>query len=298
MVKATGKQSEIALFFSSLFPALLLLRRNDPLRMAGATAFFTTFGLPPIIFLLARLFGLIFGPRLVGRGLLQNLSNNLGPEGAQQVRGVIRTIRGFDDHWYVVVLVFMFLFFVATTLFMVIKNSINQIWKVPEIEHPGMMSGVFMRLRSFAVIMLVGILFFADLLAKSLEAIGGKYVEGMIKGGSLYFKFIFGELSGALIVAAWFIVLFRFITNGRPRWKAAIIGGLLTGVLFSAGRYLLRGLLVNGNVGKLYGASGSFVLVLLFVFYTSFILYFGASFIAVYSDKKKWPLFNKPAEKL
>lgn len=93
-----------------------------------------------------------------------------------------------------------------------------------------------------------------------------------------------------IIVAAWFILLFRFLADGRPTWKAAVIGGSLTGILYIAGKLLLRLLLVKSNIGYLYGAAGSFVLVLLFVFYSSFILYYGACFIAVYSEMKKWPI--------
>jgi membrane protein len=93
-----------------------------------------------------------------------------------------------------------------------------------------------------------------------------------------------------LIVALWFTVLFRFLADAKPSWKASFAGGFLTAILFAAGRWLLKLLLVNSNIGHLYGPSGSFVLVLLFVFYSSFILYYGACFIAVYSEKKKWPI--------
>ena len=103
------KLPEVHIFFSSLLPSFRLLRRNDPLRLAGATAFFTTFALPPIVFLLAQLFGLFLSPRMVGRGLIENLSENLGEEGASQVREVIKSIRGFDDSWYVIVFGFLFL---------------------------------------------------------------------------------------------------------------------------------------------------------------------------------------------
>lgn len=285
-----GKQTAIALFFSCLLPSFRLLKKNDPLRLAGATAFFTTFALPPIVFLLAQLFGLFYDPRKVGRGLIENLSNSVGQEGAQPIREVIRSILRFNDSWYVIVLGFLFLFFVATTLFIVIKNSLNQLWQVTKKKHRGFIGDVFTRLRSFAVIMLVGILFFANLFFKSIESVGGKYFEELLEGSSFYFSLIFGELSSIIIVAAWFIILFRFLSDGRPTWKAAIVGGLLTGILFTAGRFILRALLVEGNIAGLYGASGSFVLVLLFVFYTSFIIYYGACFIAVYSEKQGWAI--------
>ena len=106
----------------------------------------------------------------------------------------------------------------------------------------------------------------------------------------IYIRTILGNLASVIIVAAWFILLFRYLADARPSWKASIIGGLLTGILFIAGRLVLRFFLVGSNVGHLYGASGSFVLLLLFVFYSSFILYFGACFIAVYSEKKGWAI--------
>ncbi|MGZ8559032.1 MAG: YhjD/YihY/BrkB family envelope integrity protein, partial [Chitinophagaceae bacterium] len=85
-------------------------------------------------------------------------------------------------------------------------------------------------------------------------------------------------------------VLFRYLADGRPSWRVAIAGGCLTGVLFAAGKTLLSFLIKNSNISTLYGASGSIVLVLLFVFYASFILYFGASFIKVYADYIQQPL--------
>lgn len=290
MIQSGKKQTELGMLAGSLLPSLQLLRRNDPLRLAGATAFFTTFALPPIIFILAQLFGLLTAPKMIGRGLLENLSQSLGDQGAQQVREVISSIRGFSHSNYVVIPGFIFLLFVATTLFAVIRDSFEQIWAIKDKEKESFAAGLGSRLKSFAVILFVGILFFAELLLRSIETLGGNYIEKIFGGGIIYFKIVFSEVTAALIVSTWFVILFRFLTHGRPRWKASFIGGLLTGILFIGGRFILKALLVKGNVGLLYGASGSMVLVLLFVFYTSFMLYFGASFIKVYSDKKGWGL--------
>jgi len=256
--------------------------------MAAATAFFSTFALPPIIFILAQLFGLFIDRQIIGRGLLQRISNIIGTESAGQVRQVIRSIRGFSDAWYVIVFGFIFLVFVATTLFAVIKNSLNQIWSIGVKAHPGLLFSLSMRMKSFGVIMLIGILFFADLVFDSLGTIARNYVDEIWKGGGVYFKGILNEIVSVLIVAAWFILLFRFLADGKPSWKASFIGGLVTGILFTAGRLLLRFLLVDSNISHLYGSSASVILLLLFVFYSSFILYYGACFIAVYSKNKEW----------
>ena len=283
-----SKQKEFFLLGSSIVPSLILLRKNDPLRLAGATAFFTTFALPFIVFILARFFGLFVGNKIVGHGLIQNIASNLGTDAAEQVRQVIHSIRSFNSNWYVIIFGFAFLLFVATSLFGVIRNSLDQIWQVTVKENAGIVFTLGARLRSFAVILLVGILFFANLFLRSIETIGGNYFNGLFSGGILYFKFFCNQMNSVLIVTTWFIILFRFLADGKPTWKAAIIGGLLTGILFSIGRFILRTLLINSNVSHLYGPSGSFVLILLFVFYTSFIMYYGACFIAVYSQKKHW----------
>lgn len=283
-----SKLNELSILAGSLRPSLALFSKNDPLRMAGATAFFTTFALPPIVFLLAQLFGLFIGRGKMGRGLLENISNTLGPEGAEQVRQVIKSIRGFGDSWFVIIIGCFFLFFVATTLFNVIKNSLDQLWQIGIKERPGLLFLIAIRLRSFAVIILVGILFFANLLFESLEIIAGNYFDAIFKGGGVYFKTVLGKIGSVVIVAAWFIILFRYLADGRPSWKASFIGGLLTGILFTVGKLLLQVLLVDSNIGRLYGPSGSLVLILLFVFYSAFILYYGACFIAIYSEKKGW----------
>ncbi len=290
MVHKRSLRYELLVIMESLRDAVSLFRRNDPLRMAAATAFFSTFALPPIIFILAQLFGLFIDRQMIGRGLLERISNILGTEGAGQVRQVIRSIRGFSDAWYVIVFGFIFLVFVATTLFTVIKNSLNQIWSIGVKEHPGLLFRLSIRMKSFGVIMLIGILFFADLVFDSLGTITRNYVDEIWKGGGIYFKGFLNEVVSVLIVAAWFILLFRFLADGKPSWKASFIGGLVTGILFTTGRLLLRFLLVDSNISHLYGSSASVILILLFVFYSALILYYGACFIAVYSQKKEWSI--------
>jgi membrane protein len=285
-----AKRNELYLLTASFLPSLRLLGKNDPLRMAGATAFFTTFALPPIVFILVQLFGLFIGQRNMGQALMDNITGILGKEGAGQVRVVIRSIRGFNDSWYVILSGCLFLFFIATTLFNVMKNSLNQLWNIGVKERPGLLFLLSIRLRSFAVILLVGLLFCADLMLESFRVVAESYLDSAWPAGAAFFKGFLGGITSVVIVAVWFMMLFRFLADGRPGWKACTVGGLLTAILFSVGRLLLHVLLVESNIGHLYGTSGSFVLILLFVFYSSFILYFGGCFIAVYSGIKGWSI--------
>lgn len=266
------------------------LKKNDPLRLAGATSFFATFAIPPILIILFQLFTIFLSRRLVGPEMSAILSDTLGPDTARQIRITTRGFRTIAQSWYTAAAGFVFLVFVATTLFVVIKNSLNVIWKVRVREKPGFLFYLRLRGRSFLVILAAGILFLAGLLLDGFKVLAGKYVDRVIPGGGSFLSGALNEVTGALIMTIWFFVIFRFLADARPPRKVAIYGGILTGILFSVGKALLAILLIRSNIGSIYGASGSLVLLLLFVFYASFILYFGAAFVKVYAEASQQPL--------
>jgi membrane protein len=280
--KRTGLLGLLRLSFNEI-------KKNDPLRMAGATAFFTSFALPPIMLILFEVFSLFLSKRLVGRELRELIADTLGKDGAKQV---LQTARGFNtlaSNWYIAAGGFLFLVFVATTLFSVIKNSLNEIWNIGVKEKPGFLFNVKLRARSFAIILVAGILFLAGIVLDSFELLAGNYIQSIWSQGGVYFTSALNEIVGAVIVTTWFIVLFRYLADGRPSWRVSIAGGCLTGVLFSVGKEILSLLMRNSNLNNIYGASASIVLILLFVFYSSFILYYGASFIKVYAEHRNEP---------
>lgn len=269
--------------WSLLRQSFVELRNNDPLRMAGATSFFTTFALPPILIILFQLFGLFLSRRVVGSEMGEILSNTLGEEGARQIRVTTRGFRTMAQNWYMAAGGFLFLVFVATTLFTVIRNTLHDIWKIKTKNSRGIVAGLRLRGRSLLVILLVGLLFLVGLLLDVFEVLAGNYMQKIWPAGSPFFAGALNEIISVIIVTVWFIFLFRYLADARPSWKVAVTGGCLTGILFSAGKALLSFLIRNSNANTIYGASGSLVLLLLFVFYASFILYFGASFIKVYA---------------
>ncbi len=275
------------LFFKHLRIAFKLFQKNDPLRLAGATAFFANFALPPILLILIRLFGFFVDRRTFATRLFDRLSSILDDSSITQIREILRNIRGVDYNWWATILSFVFFVFVATTLFGVIKSSLDQIWSIGLSEKMGILFNLKLRGRSMIIILLAGILFFVGLLTDSIQAFIGSYINNAAPTFAKIFLSILNELLFIAIVTTWFAVLFRFLTNGRPSWRVAIKGGLLTGILFTLGKYILRVMLPLSNIGNVYGASGSIVLIMLFVFYSSFIFYFGACFVKVLSDAGK-----------
>ena len=278
------------LFFIRFSAAFRLFQKNDPLRLAGATAFFANFALPPILLILIRLFGFFMDRKTLAARLFERLANILDDDSTGQIRQTLRNIRGIDHQWYATLISFVFFLFVATTLFNVIKNSMDQIWSIGKKEHVGFMFTMKLRARSMVIILLAGLLFLVGFLTDSIQAFIGAYINTAAPTFGKFFLSVLNQLLFIAIVMVWFTILFRFLTNGRPTWKAALRGGILTAVLFTFGKYILRILLPLSGIGNVYGASGSIVLIMLFVFYSSFIFYFGACYVKVLSDDKETPI--------
>jgi membrane protein len=245
--------------------AFQLFRQNDPLRMAAATSFFVSFALPPIFYILIVILGLFGSPRIVGHDLFQQLSVGLNASIASQVRDVVRNIHRLPLNLGMKIGGFVFLLFVATTLFEVVKNSINQLWKIRQTANQGPGFALVNRIRSVGIILLAGVLFSVVLLGDA----GGWLLP--LHVNAIYYRLI---MFGAMTL--WFFVLLKYLSYGRPAAKIAWAGAFFTTLLFSVGQQLLQRLLNYENMKVIYGTSTSLALLLLFVFYCSFIFYFGA----------------------
>jgi membrane protein len=283
-----GPKKILALFGQ----ALRHLLANDPLRMAGATAFFTSFALPPILVILIQILRLFLDPRTVRTELFRSLSGIVGPETVRQIVNVLRSIRGLAHNWWITIGGFIFLLFVATTLFMVIKSSINQLWRV-KARTPGLLKGLRTRAQSLFVILIAGVLFVIGIIAEGIRVFLGERIFDISPMLSFYFSGILNYVFSVLIVMFWFVMLFRFLPDARPTWSVAFAGALVTALLFTIGKLILHWLLSYSNINTLYGTSTSIVLLLLFVFYSSLILYYGASFTRAWGQFKGKPVLPR-----
>jgi membrane protein len=284
------RSSGIITLSGLLRKAFGLLKRNDPLRLAGATAFFTSFALPAILIILIQIFGLFLTPRVMGQHLMEHLSQILGPGTVGDLRKTLRNVRQLASSWYVAAGGFLFLVFVSTTLFTVIKDSLNQLWGIKVIDKPGVAFVLKMRMKSLVVILLAGLLFTIVMLGEALWALLSEYIREIWGNGDLVLEKLLNQVISVIFVTIWFGVLFRLLPDGRPRWKIAFTGGFFTSLLFTLGKLALGVLLSYSNMQTIYGASTSMVLLLLFVFYSSFIFYYGACFTKIWAQHVGRPI--------
>ncbi|WP_315817418.1 YihY/virulence factor BrkB family protein [Paraflavitalea speifideaquila] len=196
--------------------------------MAAATAFFTTFALPAILIILIQIFGLIMGRRAIGHQLFTGLTDILGPNAVEEMRATLRNVRLLTQSWYIAAAVFIFLLFVATTLFKVIRDSLNQLWEIRVKEGVGIKFQLRQRGRSFVVILLAGILFLAVLLVEGTFSLLPDKVVFLVR--------VFKQLVSVIAATAWFTILFKYIADGFTSWKVTLAGAFFTGMLFTLGK--------------------------------------------------------------
>ncbi len=283
--------SEFAYILRRSFSRLLL---NDPLRLGASTAFFTLFALPPILFILSTAFSAIFRGAIERGALFKHLSTLIGKNTAFDVQVILENISGISSEPLIIFLGSVFLLFVSTTLFIVIQNSLQQVWHIRNRLNFSFKDILIDRFVCLALILLSGLLFIFGLLSDFALA----YLERLLRNFdheiSVAWLRVLNSFVSMLLFSLWFAILYRYLPHARISWKAIRPGALLTGFLFSLGTYIIRILLVNSNFDTIYGTAGSVVILLLFVFYSSFILYFGASFIYTFALHHNLEIELKP----
>ncbi|MEO5682810.1 MAG: YihY/virulence factor BrkB family protein [Chitinophagaceae bacterium] len=267
--------------------ALKLFLENDPLKIAGATAFFTMFALPPILIILVQFFSIFIDPQTIRHELFVSLSDIFGQEAVRQIVSVIRAVKKLSYNWVATAFGFIFLLFVATTVFKIIKSSINQIWEVD--KQPPQKKAIARlqaRLQSLGVIFVTGLLFTIGAFIETVQVFIGNYFFKIFPSLSDTFNQLLSFIISTLVTAIWFLIIFRYLNDSRPKWSIAWTGALFTSLLFSIGKIILHLLLNYNNINNIYGASASIVLLLLFMFYSAMILYYGTAFTKVWEQYK------------
>ncbi|QKG52226.1 YihY/virulence factor BrkB family protein [Hymenobacter sp. BRD67] len=269
----------------------LLLRRaarelaaNDPLRLGAATAFFTSFALPPILIILVQLLGSVYSAHGARVLLLTKLGELIGSTATGLVGQTVHNVAHASRNRVISWLGFAFLVFIATTLFTIIQHSLNQLWHVrPQRQLSQVSVALRERVRSAGVLLATAALSILAFSADAALAIFADFVSDFDPTFAFYVLWVLNLVVSLLILAAWCGFVFRTLSAAKVPWPAVRRGALLTAVLIELGERVLGQLLVARDLGPIYGPAASSVLVLLFVFYSAMIFYYGAAFTKAYA---------------
>lgn len=262
------------------------MQANDPIRMAAATAFFSFFALPPIIIILSSVLSRLFNDRYqrVSGQLFDELADLFGPKSASQLEDISHRLQFPKPSLWLTAISVVLLFTASTTLFAILKNSLNQLWNVKPKAGLGVVNVLTDKLIALAIILGSGLLFSAFL---TVEQLMGQLGGALALSSLAYYKGMVGIahlIASVLIRTVWFALLFKVLPDVKIAWRAVWPGAFFTSCLFKLGEGVLNYLLIDSQVGSLYGTAGAIILLLLFVFYASLMFYYGAAFTRQFSE--------------
>ena len=249
-------------------------------QMGAALAYYTAFAIAPLLMVAVSVAGLVIGDEAAEGEVVAQLEGTVGTETTTFVEGLVESARGGSGAGGTVLGLAIGLV-AASALAVNLRRMLNSIWGVPYAAQTGLVSFIRARVASFAVVAGSGLLLPAVLAASSaLAAIGD-----LPGAGRPWVRFLFelaNLVAGLALTAVAFAALLRYLPAARVAWRPALLGGVATSVLFTAGSWILARYLGSGAVGRGFGAAAALIVLLVFVYYSAQILLFGAEIAAVY----------------
>ncbi len=256
----------------------------DAMRLSAALAYYTVFSLAPLLVVMIAIASLVFGRQAAQGQIAAQLQRVVGGRGAEAIQtllgnahqtggGVIATIIGFGV-----------LLFGASVVFMQLRSSLNKIWNVERAEPGGAAGWVRKRLFAFLLVLAVGILLLATLLITAFLSAAVRMFSDVLPlpGSAMQFLSALLSLGIATVI---FALLYKGVPDAEIRWRDVWVGAIVTAVLFTIGEFFISMYLGRAAVGSAYGAAGSLVVLLAWLYYSALVFFLGAAFTRVWAER-------------
>ncbi len=251
--------------------------------MAAAIAYYTLFSIAPVMIIAIALAGMIFGKDASSHAIYGALRDFLGDSGSLTVENMVQTAsQAGGKNAFAVTVGTIVILVGATGVFNELQSSLNLIWKVKLDEGGTVKTLIRQRLLTFAMVVSIGFLLLVSLVASAGLAAAGKFLTSALPGGAGLWQFINFAFSLG-VVTVLFGLIFKILPDVSLHWKDVILGAFVTALLFAVGKLGVGFYLGKSAVTSSFGAAGSLVIVLLWVFYSSCLVLFGAEFTRAYA---------------
>jgi len=280
-----------------LFPILKTTftawNRHEAPRLGAALAFYTILSLSPLVILVVALAGLIFSRSTAQAHILSQIQGMIGPVGGKAIESMLANSQKPAAGILGTSVGLLSLLFGASGVFTELRSALNLIWEVKLEETRGIGGLLRERFFSFGMVLSIGFLLLVSLVVSTVLAAVGKFFGGLLPIPSSVLT-VFNFLISYLGVAVLFGLIFRFVPKAKVRWQNIWLGALVTALFFTIGKTLIGLYLGKSSVGYTYGAAGSVILVIVWVYYSAQIFFFGAEFTHTYAEHKL-PIAQKPS---
>ena len=257
---------------------------HDASTQSAALAFYTMFSLAPLLLVIIALAGRAFGPTAVRGEIQAEFQDWMGKDAASFVQNILRTAAERQTNRLARILGGLTLVFGASGVFVQLQQSLNRIWGV--VPKPGAVLKSLLRKRmlSFAVVLCIGFLLVVSLLLSTALVALGDYLERRFQL-PVKLLHVSNILVSFVLVTLLFALIYRLLPDVRLRWRDVFLGAIVTSVLFGVGKTMIGFYLGRTGAASAYGAAGSLVMILSWVYYSALVFLLGAEFTRVYSHE-------------
>jgi membrane protein len=256
---------------------------DDSFTYASAIAFSTIFSLPAMLIIALAIGSTFYERNVVQEELVSQIGRLIGPQTAKEVEAILLNAAIDSTGWWAKTVGIITLTVSATTVFMALQTSLNKIWGIKPKPQRGWVKYIVNRLVSLAMVISFGFVLLVSLVIDTVLVVFQKMLTRFMEGMTLYLVTTLNLLVSLGIVTVIFGLLFKVLPDARIKWKHVWAGAFITTLLFTLGKYLIGFYLGNSSFNSAYGAAGSLVIILLWVYYSTVIFLFGAELTQVYA---------------
>ena len=260
---------------------------NRILKLSAALAYYTLFSIPGLLIVVIWVSDVFYGAghKAVVGSLYEQIAGFVGSAAAIQIQETIKNATLYPDKGFSTMVGLATLIFGATSVFAEIQDSINMIWrlKAKPKKGKGWLKLIVDRLLSFSIVVTLGFLLLVSLIINGIMDLIINQLTKIIPETQVILTYVSNLILTFLITSFLFGLIFKVLPDAKIKWKAVRAGAFVTAILFMAGKFLISYYLGHSRMSSAYGAAGSVIVILLWVYYSSVILYFGAAFTRVYA---------------
>ena len=274
-------------FFSMLKAAASDFSEDGCTTQAAALSYYTVFSLPPMLVLIVLVAGTVIDAADVQHAIQGQLQGLVGPSAGQAIESILSHARRPEGRGLTTVLGIAALLFGAGGAFLQLQSALNRAWEVkPDPKQGGIRNFVLKRLVSLGMVMGLAFLLLVSLAVSALLSALGDAVARFLPGMSDVLLLILNHLVSLIVTTGLFAAIFRYLPDAEVRFRDVWVGAVVTAVLFEAGKFGIGFYLGQSHPGEAFGAAGSLALILIWIYYSSILVLFGAEFTQVWATRR------------
>ncbi len=266
--------------------SILAFIDDDGMKLSASLSYYTIFSIAPFLIIIISVVGLVFGKEAVAGKVFYQIKSLIGADAALQIQNIIANVQLKDQGIAGTLIGLGILLIGATGVFTEIQGSINYIWNIKAKPEKGMLKLLMNRLLSFSLIISIGFILLVSLLLSAVLDLLYDRLSLFINSNNNFWLplvYAFNLIVLFSFVTLLFAIIFKVLPDAIIKWRDSFAGASFTAILFIVGKFLIGLYIGNSKLGITYGTAASVIIILLWVYYTSIILYLGAEFTKIYS---------------